>query len=214
MKSRPTKTIAVTLVLLTLFLAVAARGQDKGSDSKGKSDSTPPSIRLTIVVTGGEDKKPVDSASVYVKYVEERKLGKKNKIEMNLKTNLSGVCHVPEIPAGKFLIQVIAPGWKTYGEYFEVNQPEQTINIDACASSQVVLNCNSRKPTASHNVFPANLFFHFGFWNSKMNWAIRLPTSFIDRIASSLCKQDQTLCFTGDTMLFDPVFPQTFQHNC
>ena len=85
---------------------------------------------MTIVVTEAEDKKPVDSASVYVKYVQGRLLGKDKKIEMNLKTNLSGVVHVPEIPHGRFLIQVIAPGWKTFGEYYEVDQPEQTINIE------------------------------------------------------------------------------------
>ena len=49
---------------------------------------------------------------------------------MNLKTNLSGVCHVPVIPPGKFLIQVIAPGWKTFGEYYDIDQTEQTININ------------------------------------------------------------------------------------
>jgi len=130
MKSISTKTIAATFVLLALFLAVAARGQDKGPDSKGKTDSAPQSISLTIVVTGAENKKPVDSASVYVKYVEEGKLRRMHKIEMNLKTNMSGVCHVPDIPAGKFLVQIIAPGWKAYGEYFQVNQPEQTINIE------------------------------------------------------------------------------------
>ena len=124
-----TKNIVAIFVSLFLLLAVAVRGQDKGADSKGKSDSTPQQVRLTIVVTGGEEKKPVDSASVYVKYIVEGKLGKKNTIEMNLKTNLSGVCHAPEIPAGKFLIQVIAEGWKAYGEYFEADQPEQTINI-------------------------------------------------------------------------------------
>jgi hypothetical protein len=57
-------------------------------------------------------------------------LAKDKKIEMNLKTNLSGICHVPEIPRGKFLIQIIAPGWKTFGEYYEVDQAEQTINIE------------------------------------------------------------------------------------
>ena len=130
MKSSSAKNIAATFVSLVLLLAVAAHGPDQGSESKGKSDSAPQSISLTIVVTGAGDKKPVDSASVYVKYVEEGKLGKKHKIEMNLKTNMSGVCHVPDIPAGKFLVQIIAPGWKAYGEYFEVNQPEQTINIE------------------------------------------------------------------------------------
>jgi hypothetical protein len=106
------------------------RGQDKGADSKGKPDTASSSVHLTIVVTSAEDKKPVDSASVYVKYVQGRLLGKDKKIEMNLKTNLSGVVHVPEIPRGRLLVQVIAPGWKTFGEYYEVGQAEQTINIE------------------------------------------------------------------------------------
>jgi hypothetical protein len=124
------KNILVLLSSLALLFPLAVRGQDKSPDSKGKADSTSNSVRLTIVVTSAEDKKPVDSASVYVKYVQGRLLGKDKKIEMNLKTNLSGVVHVPEIPRGKFLVQVIAPGWKTFGEYYEVDQAEQTINIE------------------------------------------------------------------------------------
>jgi hypothetical protein len=121
--------IVTVLASLVLLFGVAGRGQDKDADSKGKSDSASKNVRLTIVVTGGGDKQPVDSASVYVRYVEERKISKDKKIEMNLKTNTSGIVHVPEIPRGKFMIQVIADGWKPYGEYFDVNQSEQTINI-------------------------------------------------------------------------------------
>lgn len=116
--------------LLVLLLAAGIHAQDKASDAAGKADSTPKEVRLTIVVTGGEDRKPVDSASVYVRYVEEHKHGRDKKIEMNLKTNQSGVCHVPVIPPGKFIVQVIAEGWKTYGEYYDINQVEQTININ------------------------------------------------------------------------------------
>ena len=115
--------------VLLLALAAGIRAQDKEADAKGKSDSGSKDVRLTIVVIGGEEKKPVDGASVYVRYVEERKLRKDKKIEMNLKTNQEGVCHVPVIPPGKFLVQVIAEGWKTYGEYYDMNQTEQTINI-------------------------------------------------------------------------------------
>jgi len=122
------KTLSQLCVLALLFPLMGS-GQDKNSAPPGKTDPGSNTVRLTIVVTGGDAKKPVDSASVYVKFVEERKLTKDKKIEMNLKTNLSGVCHVPEIPRGKVLIQVIAPGWKTFGEYYEVNQAEQAINI-------------------------------------------------------------------------------------
>jgi hypothetical protein len=113
-----------------LLFSLAVRGQDKSPDSKGKADTGSNTVHLTIVVTAAEDKKPVDSASVYVKYIQGRLLGKDKKIEMNLKTNMSGIVHVPEIPRGKFLVQIIAPGWKTFGEYYEVEQPEQTINIE------------------------------------------------------------------------------------
>jgi hypothetical protein len=114
---------------LILLVALAAHGQDKDANAKTKPDSDAKDVRLTIVVTGGEEKKPVDSASVYVRYVEEHKHGKDRKIEMNLKTNQEGVCHVPVIPPGKFVVQVIAEGWKTYGEYYDLNQSDQTINI-------------------------------------------------------------------------------------
>jgi len=123
------KNALIVLSSLVLLLPLGVGGQDKNTDAKGKSDAASETVHLTIVVTGGDDKKPVDSASVYVKYVTERKLSKDKKIEMNLKSNLSGVCHVPEIPRGKILIQVIAPGWKTFGEYYELDQAEQTINI-------------------------------------------------------------------------------------
>jgi hypothetical protein len=114
---------------LILLIAVAANGQDKNTDAKTNAASNTTDMRLTIVVIGGEDKKPVDSASVYVRYVDEHKHGKDKKVEMNLKTNQSGVCHVPVIPPGKFVVQVIADGWKTYGEYYDASQTEQTINI-------------------------------------------------------------------------------------
>jgi hypothetical protein len=126
---RSLKTLLRVMPFLILLIAVAAHGQEKATDSNAKADSSSKDVRLTIVVTGGEDKKPIDSASVYVRFVEEHKHGKDKKIEMNLKTNQSGECHVPVIPPGKFLVQVIADGWKTYGEYYDINQAEQTINI-------------------------------------------------------------------------------------
>jgi hypothetical protein len=116
-------------VVLILAFSVAAHAQEKDGDAKANSDSAAKESRLTIVVTGGEEKKPIDSASVYIRFVEVHKHGKDRKVEMNLKTNQSGVCHVPVIPPGNFLVQVIAEGWKTYGEYYDPSQAEQTINI-------------------------------------------------------------------------------------
>jgi hypothetical protein len=119
------------LVIAGCLLAVcpATRAAQDNGTPAAKPDSAPKTVKLIIQVLGGDEKKPVESASVYVKYVEARKIAKDKQIEMNLKTNLAGSCRVPEIPAGKILIQVIAPGWKTFGEYYDVDQAEQTINI-------------------------------------------------------------------------------------
>ena len=85
--------------------------------------------RITIEVSGGEKDTPVENASVYVKYVEERKLAKDKKLELNVKTNRDGVAHVPNAPLGRVLIQVIAEGWKTYGRWYDITDTKQVFKI-------------------------------------------------------------------------------------
>ncbi len=85
--------------------------------------------RITIEVTGGEKETPIENASVYVKFIEEHKLKKDKKLELNVKTNRDGVAHVPDAPMGRVLIQVVAEGWKTYGRWFDITDPKQTVKV-------------------------------------------------------------------------------------
>lgn len=131
--SYPGKSINFSAAILFSFafvFALAVGAQQKPAGGNTKPDSAAKDSRLTIMVTAGEDKKPVDGASVYIRFVEEHKHGKDKKVEMNLKTNQEGICHVPVIPPGNFLVQVIAEGWKTYGEYYDPNKIDQAININ------------------------------------------------------------------------------------
>jgi hypothetical protein len=78
------------------------------------------------------DDKPVERASVLVKFVEGRsilKLGKKIRTSWQLKTNQDGVANIPPIPQGKILVQVIAKGKQTFGEEYEIEEEEKTIEI-------------------------------------------------------------------------------------
>src|SRR6266576_6978060 len=78
------------------------------------------------------DGKPVDRASVLVKFVEGRsivKLGKKIRTSWELKTNQDGVATIPPIPQGQILVQVIAKNYQTFGQKFDVNEEEKTIAI-------------------------------------------------------------------------------------
>ncbi|HLJ17605.1 MAG TPA: hypothetical protein VKV15_24125 [Bryobacteraceae bacterium] len=87
--------------------------------------------KLHISVTNLEGK-PVDRASVVVRFVEGRskaKLGKKIRETWELRTNQEGMVSIPEIPEGKVLIQVIAPNYQTFGDYFTIEQEEKTISV-------------------------------------------------------------------------------------
>ena len=98
--------------------------------SKPPSQKTVPSTaRLTIEVTGGEKDIPVENASVYLKYVEERKITKDKQFELNVKTNRDGVAHVPDAPLGRVLIQIVADGWKTYGRWYDIADAKGPIKI-------------------------------------------------------------------------------------
>ncbi len=86
---------------------------------------------LQVVVTN-QAGKPVDNASVIVKFVKGRsaaKFGAKIRKEWEMKTTQQGIVKVPSIPQGKILIQVIAKNYQTFGETFDVDQEEKTIEI-------------------------------------------------------------------------------------
>ena len=111
------------------LLPLAAHAQNNPSADSAAAPKTPQSNRLRIEVVGGDADTPVENASVYLKYVEERKLRKDKKIELNVKTNREGVAHIPDAPLGKVLIQVIAEGWKTYGKWIEITEARQIIKV-------------------------------------------------------------------------------------
>jgi hypothetical protein len=114
-----------TLVAVCMPASLSAQsGKDQEEPAKESDTAT-----LRVELTGGEAKKPIVDASVYLKFVEERVLRDKH-IELNLKTNQKGVARSPEIPKGRVLIQIVAPGWKTFGQYYEIDQDEQTIQIN------------------------------------------------------------------------------------
>src|ERR1700747_304394 len=88
-----------------------------------------PQARITIEVTGGDQETPVENASVYFKYIEEHKIKKNKTMELNVKTNRAARPHVPDAPLGRVLVQVLAEGWKTYGRWFDITDPKQTIKV-------------------------------------------------------------------------------------
>lgn len=90
-----------------------------------------PMTTLTIHVTS-KSGKPIEYASVIVKFVKGHsvvKLGKSIRKEWELRTNQEGSVSIPPIPQGQVLIQVIAKNYQTFGEVFDIDQENKTVDI-------------------------------------------------------------------------------------
>jgi hypothetical protein len=131
----PLRTLRLALLLAALLSTSAVLPQQNSKQQSGQSQNPPPAkdspatiSRLTIEVTAGDANKPVENASVYLKTLDQ-KLLKDKKFEVNVKTNMQGIAHVPEAPAGRVLIQVVAAGWKSYGHWYDVTDPNETIKV-------------------------------------------------------------------------------------
>ncbi|HXV73735.1 MAG TPA: carboxypeptidase-like regulatory domain-containing protein [Sphingomonadales bacterium] len=114
--------------LCLLFVAPVVAQEPEKSEPEAKKEESD-TARLHVKVTGGENKKPVEGASVYVRFFEERKLARDKRREMNLKTAPDGEVRIPPVPKGKVMIQIVAPGWRTFGKWYDIEKNEETIEI-------------------------------------------------------------------------------------
>ena len=76
--------------------------------------------------------KPIERASVKVRFVEghsKAKLDKGTSNTWELRTNQEGVAKIPPIPQGKILIQVIAKGYQTFGQTYDITEDEKTLQL-------------------------------------------------------------------------------------
>ena len=82
---------------------------------------------LSFLVLKAENGKPVRNASVVLHPV--NKDGKQSKGGLQLKTDPEGKASFPGAPFGKLRVQVLARGFQTFGEDYEIREPEQKITI-------------------------------------------------------------------------------------
>lgn len=82
---------------------------------------------LSFVVLKGYNGKPIRNASVVLHPVDED--GRQERGGVQLKTDAEGRTKYDAVPYGKLRIQVIARGFQTHGEDYEITQPQQEIVI-------------------------------------------------------------------------------------
>jgi hypothetical protein len=117
------------LLVLAAFAPYSIAQDTPAPAPKTQAHAPDARSRITIEVSGGDNNVPVENASVYLKYVEERKLLKDKKLELSVKTNREGIAHIPDAKLGRALIQIVADGWKTYGRWFDITDPKQIIKV-------------------------------------------------------------------------------------
>ena len=86
--------------------------------------------KLKIVVTTRSGR-PIDRADVIVRFGGRSvvKLGKMVRTTWEMRSSQEGVAEIPEMPKGAIRIQVIAKGYQTFGDTFDVSEDERTIEI-------------------------------------------------------------------------------------
>jgi len=107
----------VVCVLLVAALVIAS---DKKSEAQHTSN-----LRFTVVKD--DNNKPVRNASVVLHPV--GKNGQQAKGGFQLKTDNDGKTESDGLPYGRLRVQVLAPGFQTFGDDYDINKPEMDIQI-------------------------------------------------------------------------------------
>jgi hypothetical protein len=105
--------IAVVIVLGVGMIGLArAQKDDEGSMSD-----------LRFVVVRDYNGKPVRNAAVVLHPV--NKKGKQSRGGLELKTDNDGQTNIDGIPYGPLRVQVLAPGFQTFGEDYQIDKAER-----------------------------------------------------------------------------------------
>src|SRR2546421_12047738 len=82
---------------------------------------------LKFLVVKDYNGKPIRNASVVMHPVE--KNGKQSRGGLQIKTDPDGKANFDGVPYGKLRVQVLAQGFQTFGDDYDVNKPEMEITI-------------------------------------------------------------------------------------
>jgi hypothetical protein len=110
--------ILLTAFVIAWALAGAAAAQDKDEG---------PTSWLHFVVVKDDNGKPVRNAAVIMHPVNTS--GKQGRGGMELKTDPEGKTDFNGIPYGMLRVQVLATGFQTFGDDYEINKPEVELTI-------------------------------------------------------------------------------------
>jgi hypothetical protein len=98
-----------------------------GLEVAAQDDYEGPMADLRFMVVKDYNGKPVRNAAVVLHPVSSK--GKQARGGMELKTDNDGRTNIDGIPYGPLRVQVLAQGFQTFGEDYEINKPELEITV-------------------------------------------------------------------------------------
>jgi Carboxypeptidase regulatory-like domain len=118
---RTTKVLwAVAGLISWLALAHVAAAQ-------GDQDEDEPTAVLNFLIVKQDNGKPVRNAAVIMHSVNSH--GKQGRGDLELKTDLDGKASFDGVPYGKLRVQVLASGFQTFGQDYDVGQAQINVTI-------------------------------------------------------------------------------------
>jgi Carboxypeptidase regulatory-like domain len=113
------KLMSTALLLVLLATATVALGQ--------QDKDTEPTSWIYFNVIKDDNGKPVRNAAVILHAVNAK--GKQERGDMELKTDPEGKTNFDGVPYGMLRVQVIASGFQTYGEDYDISKDKTEITI-------------------------------------------------------------------------------------
>ena|SRR5690242_16721517 len=93
----------------------------------GKKNNEPPAASVNFMIVRDANGKPVKNAEVVLHPLDQN--GKQRQEGMELKTHEDGKAEATGLAYGKWRVQVIAPGFRTFGQDYDLSQPSTEITI-------------------------------------------------------------------------------------
>jgi hypothetical protein len=112
--------VSALIIVVGVGMIGPARAQ-KAQDDEG------PMSQLRFVVLKDYNGKPVRNAAVVLHPVTRK--GKQAMGGLELKTDNDGRTNIDGIPYGPLRVQVLAPGFQTFGEDYQIDKPEMQITV-------------------------------------------------------------------------------------
>jgi hypothetical protein len=110
-----------------LVIMVGVLGPGLVGVAVAQQDEDGPMSELRFVVLKDYNGKPIRNAAVVLHPV--KKNGKQSLGGLELKTDNDGKTNIDGIPYGPLRVQVLAPGFQTFGEDYDVNKPQLEITV-------------------------------------------------------------------------------------